>query len=456
MSLVDSFDLQNPWRDGRSFKVEGFIKRNIMDDIAQWMDDEDVLVLLGPRQSGKTTIIKKLIEDLAGSINTEAIFYFNLDDETLIKLFRNPGEFIKFIRAYLPEGKAFVFIDEVQRVREAGLFLKYIYDAGLNIKLIVSGSSSLEITAKVKEYLTGRKKVFRIYPLSFNEIVRHKRQVPAQLLSNRTSTEEIIKYHGLFGEHLLSELMDYMSYGGYPKVYLRQEHKKKETELSEIFSSYVKKDVTDYLRIEQVDVFNRLVSLLAFQTGNLVNKQELSATLQTAWVTIEKYLRILEETFVIKLLPPYYTNKRKEITKMHKVYFMDTGLRNFIVRNFMPFDVRADKGALFENVFFTERIKHIKDPSSTCFWRTQAGAEVDYILIEGEKIIPVEIKATRLKAPKLTKSFKNFIDAHKPENALIATLDFCGEMTYSGTHVKFIPLPLVVFNSEALPDLLSY
>lgn len=448
MSLIDSFNLQNPWRTGQPYRVEGFIERNVLNEIKQWMDDEDVLVLLGPRQSGKTTIIKKLIEGLTGYISRDALFYFNLDDRALIELFRRPEEFIKFIRAYLPEGKAFIFIDEVQRVNEAGLFLKYIYDIGLNIKLIVSGSSSLEITAKVKEHLTGRKKVFRIYPFSFNEIVKHKRQIPANLLLNTANTKDITEYQSLFGEYLRSELMDYMSYGGYPKVYLRKESEKKEAELSEIYSSYVKKDVTDYLRIEQVDVFNRLVSLLAFQTGNLVNKQELSAALQTAWVTVEKYLMILQETFVIKLLPPYFTNRRKEITKMQKVYYMDTGLRNFIVRNFTTFDARADKGALFENVFLTERIKHLKDPSSTGFWRTQAGAEVDYILIEGEKIIPVEVKATKLKAPKLTKSFKNFIDAHNPEHAVVATLDFCGEMTYSKTSVKFIPLPLLAYEPE--------
>jgi len=314
----------------------------------------------------------------------------------------------------------------------------------LNIKLVVSGSSSLEITAKVKEYLTGRKKVFRVYPLSFCEIVKHKGQIPAGLFPEKTDVKKIIEHQRLFGEYLLSELKDFITYGGYPKVYLRKEPEKKEAELSEIFSSYVKKDVKDYLKIERVDVFNRLVSLLAFQIGNLVNKQELSVSLQTAWVTIEKYLKVLDETFVIRLLPPYYTNRRKEITKMQKVYYMDTGLRNFIVRNFTGLNARADKGVLFENIFFTERIKQLKEPSSLGFWRTQAGAEVDFVLIDGEKITPVEVKATRLNRPKLTKSFKNFIDAHKPEDAIVTTIDFCSEITYGKTAVKFIPLPWMV------------
>lgn len=383
-------------------------------------------------------MISELIDN---GVEPEALFFFNLDDQNLLDLFKRPEDFLKFIRAYHPAGKAYIFIDEVQRVKNAGIFLKYLYDLQPNIKLIVSGSSSLEISAKTKEYLTGRKKVFNIHPFSFTEILSYKAKLPDKILSNDLfDIDNINKKHSIFGAYLKEAMEELIIYGGYPKVLLRKTPEKKKAELYEIYSSYIQKDVKDYLKIENIAVFNRLVSLLAFQIGNLVNRQELSISLQSAWVTIEKYIRILEETFVVKMLPPYYTNKRKEITKMHKVYYLDSGVRNFIAGNFSLLDQRPDKGPLYENIFFSEISKVIKAPIEIRFWRTQAGAEVDFIITRATRIIPVEIKAGRLKKAIISKSLKNYITAHEPATAIIATTDFCGKTTYGKTNIYLIPL----------------
>lgn len=323
------------------------------------------------------------------------------------------------------------------------MFLKNIYDLDAGIKLIVSGSSSLELRAKIKEYLTGRKKEFLLHPFSFKEFLRAKNlALPSIKLKNWSNLEELNR---IYGDDLRKGFLEYVIFGGYPKVVLHQTRGRKISELEEIYKSYIKKDIKDFLRIEDVTSFNKLVSLIAYQIGNLINKHELSTTIGASWKTIEKYLTILEETFILKLVSPYSSNRRKEISHMPKGFYFDLGLRNFIVKNFDDLEKRGDRGNLVENFTFKELIKSIRAPQEICFWRTQAKAEVDFIIVSGERVVPLEVKFAKFKKPSTSRSYKSFRESYHPKLGIVLTQDFLGKVKMMETEVIYLPAYLFSF-----------
>lgn len=443
LNIVQEFLLQNPWREGKQVKLpDNFIPRDIVSKVFDWMDEPDILVILGPRQSGKTTALKKIILNLSASTPPENIFYFNLDSGPIRELFSEAASFVRFIKDYQKEeGRVFVIADEVQRIENAGLFLKNLYDAQLDFKMIVSGSSSLEIKARIKEHLTGRKKLFHLLPLSFAEFIRRE-SLPSSLFDSDKLGEEQDR---LYGQHLKSCLEEFAIFGGYPKVVLQKNPDKKIEELKEIYSSYIQKDVVDFLKVERSDVFNKLVALLAYQTGNLVKKEELSTSLASSWTTVGKYLQILTDTFVVNLLLPYFTNRRKEITQMPKVYFTDTGLRNYVCSSFSNLEMRPDKGAIIETVVLSELAKRLKEPQEIRFWRTQTKAEVDFVILKNRMPIPVEVKFSRLKKPAVTRSFRSFIDSYQPKQAIVLNSNLLAKARIKDTEVLFLPVHWFIF-----------
>jgi predicted AAA+ superfamily ATPase len=259
--------------------------------------------------------------------------------------------------------------------------LKIIHDHFSHVKLIVSGSSTVEIKKRFQESLTG---------------------------------------------------------GGYPRVVLEENREKKIDELSEIYNSYLRKDVKDFGAVENIEAFNKLVSLLAFQIGQLVNLEELTLNLRLSRKTVERYVFLLENTFAVRFIKPYFSNKRKELSKMPKVYFEDTGLRNIVVKNFQSLSMRADSGSLFKNAVWGSLEKSLKILEEIKFWRTQAGAEVD-LIIEGKQPLPVEIKYRSFKQPRITLGLKNFIRNYTPSEARVVTRDFSGKINFEGTEVNFLP-----------------
>jgi len=328
------------------------IPRQLANQIThQITHDDKVVVVYGARQTGKTTLIREVLSSLPYKclrVNMDQRKYLDvLSSRDASKIRSLTGDY------------DLLFIDEAQRIPEAGLNLKIIHDEIPSLKLIVSGSSSLDLAAKISEPLTGRKAVFTLYPVSCGEMLGY--QTPFEV---RERLEELLIY------------------GSYPEIITAGTLNRKRKILEEIGNSYLFRDVFDLMQLRNRDRLHDLLRTLAFQVGSEVSLNELSNTLKMNRETIESYLVLLEETFIIFRLRGFSRNLRKEVSKMAKYYFYDTGIRNLMVNNFNPLSQRNDTGQIWENFLVCERIKHLSYSGiNACgwFWRTYTGAELDYI-----------------------------------------------------------------------------
>ena len=314
------------------FDSNRLIKRDAFPRLIKSMDTGKVEVIYGPRQSGKTTLLMFLIDYLNRSgVPAENIWYVNLDMITDYTPFDNAQQFLFQFESAMRRGRTYLFIDEVHRLKNPGLFLKGLYDSRKDIKVFVSGSASFEIKAKVKEFLTGRKKVHQILPLSLREIIASRGLFPVDLLNKKLepgSMEEWVDAQRMFGKYLDDELEKVTAYGCYPAVYSASNSENKLEELYDIFNTYLKKDIFDYFRIDRPEVFNNLVKLVSNQVGNVMNVTELCSTLSSARNTVERYLDILRDTFITSTLTPFTTNRRNEVRYAGKIFFIDLGIKN--------------------------------------------------------------------------------------------------------------------------------
>ncbi len=386
------------------------ILRDITIKSKKYWNTDEILIFLGARQSGKTTILKQIQSD----IEREGFrcFFLNLEDPDYLKLLNeHPKNLFKIfaIDGKIAEKKTVIFVDEIQYLKDPSNFLKYLYDEYKEkIKLIVSGSSAFYIDSKFKDSLSGRKHLFFVPTLSFKEFLRFKRE---ELLSgkdiSRLSLDEEKDIEILYRE--------FMTYGGYPRVVLA-ETAEKEERLREVAYSFVKKDIYES-GIKQEESFYGLLRILAEQTGNLVNSSELANTLNVSKTAIDNYLFVAQKSFLIHLAKPFFRNMRKEITKMPKVFFLDLGLRNFFAKNFEPFDSRHDKGRVFENAVFRQLLD-TNHKDDIRFWRTSDQKEIDFVV--GEKTA-IEVKAD-------SKTFKDknllaFLASYPEVKFILATMN---------------------------------
>ena len=403
-----------------------FIPRKIVFEIKKHLKEKEISLLLGPRQAGKTTILNYLKTEL--DRNGEKTLYLSLDNFEDRRLFTTQNELLKKLELVFGEAFGYVFIDEIQRLENAGLFLKGLYDMNASYKFLVTGSGSLELKANVIENMTGRKKIFRVLPLSFSEFVSH-----------RTGFKED-KIHSFFdvekeeGARLFNE---YSIYGGYPRVVLSKEKEQKIAMLSEIYTSYIDKDVKALIGIEKDVAYRELIRYLSGTIGNIINRAEIARTIGITEKTVMQYLDVLEKTSVTSIVRPYYRNITKELTKSPKVYFFDSGLRNFAVQNFQDFAVRDDKGKLFENLVFI-RLCELGLPFPIKFWRTQSGAEVDFIIEQKEGIVPIEVKSAASVAS-VSRGLMSFIKKYHPSRAYIYTPFFRNDIVRDGAQISCIP-----------------
>jgi len=326
-----------------------------------------VVILYGARQLGKTTLSKLLIEEMGYktvSINADQSKYIDvLSSKDLYKL------------RSLVQGYELLFIDEAQRIPEIGINLKILTDEIPELKILITGSSSIGIADQVSEPLTGRKWTYTLFPLSLQE-----------LSFNRNKFEL---------NELLEELL---VFGSYPEVHTTINKKDKEELLTEISDSYLYKDVLDLSTIKHPGKIKDLLRLLAFQVGSEVSILELSRTLGINRETIENYIRLLEKSFILFRLSGFSRNLRKEISKQDKFYFLDNGIRNTLINNFNYLNLRSDIGQLWENFIISERVKYLhysRLRKSSYFWRTYTGAELDYIEEGDGKLTGFEIKYSK-------------------------------------------------------------
>lgn len=328
------------------------IYRKQLDTIKKRLFKQKVILLLGARQVGKTTLLKRLVKDL--DVKTE---WLNADEGDILNELIAATTSTQ-LRAMVGKGTRLVIIDEAQQVPDIGLKLKLLIDTGPNIQVIATGSSSFDSLNRTNEPLTGRKRLFYLYPLSFAEMAAY---------SSRREEKRMLERR--------------LIYGYYPEV-VNNPGSEKEV-LLEIAQSYLYKDVLRFDGIRKSAILEKLLRALAFQVGSEVSFNELARTIgNIEGATVEKYLDLLEKTYVIYKLPALNRNMRNEIKKGKKYYFFDNGIRNVLINNFSSLDYRFDKGALWENFLLSERIKHNHYTGltpNTYFWRTHDQAEIDYI-----------------------------------------------------------------------------
>ncbi|TCD12758.1 ATP-binding protein [Pedobacter frigidisoli] len=367
-------------------------------------------IVIGPRQIGKTTVVKQLAEYLKQ--NNEYVYFLTFEDPVILDAINNHAENIfnyTLLPNDVPENKRlYLIIDEVQYAKDPSNFLKLLYDKySPKLKIIATGSSAFYIDKSFKDSLAGRKKVFEFFPLAFDEFLHFKGKdnlIP--------ELEEMIKraaYQGLQNIQINGLFDEYLVYGGYPAVVLADTEEEKQDMLKELVNSYMKKDALEAGIKEELKFF-QLVRLLADQTGNLVNHHELGNTLKMASSTVENYIYLMQKSFIIKLISPFYGNIRKELTKMPKVFFLDNGLRNCLLNNFSKINERADKGELLENYIYN-RLQNLHGGDKLHFWRTADGNEVDFIVEERlniGKAYEVKYNDVQYKPSK----YKKFLEAY--------------------------------------------
>ncbi len=357
-----------------------FYPRLVTEKIKQRLSDQSIIILVGARQVGKTTILKQINEILSKQERTE---FVNLEDLEYVRLLdETPKNLFKIIAPPPQKGKIYVFVDEVQYLKNPTNFLKYIYDEYKNkIKLIVSGSSAFYIDAKFKDSLAGRKSIFHINTLSIPEVLIFKgldrlaKEVISRMAYDNISLQDLPLINKEEVERCIHQ---YLIFGGYPRVALEEDPARKEEIIEEIALSYIKKDALE-ANIRRTEKFYELFKVLSSQVGSLLNVNELSNTLNISQTSLNNYLYVMRKSLHIGLIKPFHKNLRKELTKMPKIYFMDLGLRNFFLRDFKPIQEREKPGPLYENFIFRQFVEQVS-VGDIKFWRTQSTNEVDFIV----------------------------------------------------------------------------
>ncbi len=424
---------------------ENFVERTIGQELFQALEAKKIISIYGPRQSGKSSLMGWLINVLLKKgIPPKNLYYASMDYLDLHLIFSDTRKLLKMIKEESDtEKEIFLFIDEIQRLENAGLILKQIYDTRNNIRIITSGSSILGIKEAVKEHLTGRQMFFVLYPFSFFEFLKANKSLPGKRL-RRYRPEEMKEFNELYGERLLNHWKEYVISGGYPEVVAFP--KRKEWLFSSLFSIYIERDVAGLLSKANFQKFQDFTRLIASDIGKIYNRQAVSRILGRDIRTIEKFEDILLITFIAYKLTPFYTNIRKELRKSPRFYYIDTGFRNYILgesnKGFIT-------GPLFENAVISEAIKTFSSGQIKFhWWRSKGGAEVDLILKKGKDIIPVEIKSVQYGEPKLTRSFISFIEHYNPQRAYFITNNYCDRVFFKDTEVYFLPSYLISFLEE--------
>jgi len=365
--------------------IERTLKSSLL---AQW-DSGKVLIVTGPRQAGKTTLLRNICDEKGSYL------FINGDDPEVKALFEKAGE--NKLRQIIGKHTT-VFIDEAQRIPDIGLIAKIIHDRMENIRLIISGSSALEISSAVNEPLTGRKWEYFLYPVSWQELVNYTGYLEAR-----------------------KQLEQRLIYGMYPETIVS--NKDPQMLIKSLAGSYLYKDLLQYEGIRKPELLDKLLVALALQIGSEVNYNELASLLRVDRNTIERYIDLLEKAFVVFKLHPLSRNLRNELNTGRKIYFYDNGIRNALIGDFKVLEMRNDKGALWENFMISERMKRnaYKDwYGRSYFWRTYQQQEIDLIEEIDGGFQGFEFKWSRKSR---TMFSKTFVDSYHPSQTICINPD---------------------------------
>lgn len=330
--------------------IPRIIETDLMQRLELTPGTNKVIIIYGARQVGKTTMVKRLTESLS-----KRSAYFNCDYYDVQSMFswENAGNLSNVVR-----NLDIIVLDEAQRIRNIGLVLKILHDEFPQIQIIATGSSSFELSNQVNEPLTGRKAVYKLFPLAFKEFNRN-----AGFVECRRNLTRVMRF------------------GLYPSVILNDDRQAQEN-LNEITSSFLFKDILEFQYLKKPEILLNLLKLLAFQISNEVSYTELAGKLQVDQTVVQRYVQLLEDNFVIFRLQALKRNLRNEIGKTRKIYFWDLGIRNAVIQRLHTMDMRDDTGALWENFCIAERLKFLNyqhQQVNSYFWRTYSQREIDYI-----------------------------------------------------------------------------
>ena len=355
------------------------IKRALFQKLNEKFNKGKAIVLLGPRQVGKTTLINTCLEG-------QDFLFLNGDDPEIRNLLENTG--VSKLRLIIGKN-TLVFIDEAQRIKDIGLIAKMIIDQFKEVQLIVSGSSALEINQSTQEPLTGRKFEYQLFPISWEEFENHVGYLEAN-----------------------TQLEERLIYGMYPDV-LNNRSEAGEI-LKQLTTSYLYKDVLSITGIKKPELLDKLLKALALQIGSEVSYNELANLLQIDKTTVSKYIDLLEKAYIVFRLNSYSSNQRNEIKNNRKIYFYDNGIRNMIINNLNPLELRTDKGALWENFLISERIKlqqYNQLYTNNYFWRTVQKQEIDFVEETNGQVTAYEFKWNSKGKAKIPAVFLNQYNA---------------------------------------------
>ena len=358
------------------------IKREIYERIKTKLFKGKAIILIGARQVGKTTLLQMFMDEYKDSS-----LYLNCDEFDVREILRDATS--TKLKAIFGD-KKLILIDKAQRVENIGLTIKIIVDVLKQYQVIATSSSSIGLTEQVNEPLTGRKYEFTLFPISWKEFVNHV----GYLEANRDLENRLI-------------------YGMYPEVILKAEEQKQT--IKNITQSYLFKDVFTYKDLKKPEVLEKLVKALALQIGNLVSYNEISQLLKVDVETVQRYIDILEKSYVIFRLPSFQRNMRNELSKSRKIYFYDLGVRNAIINNFLPLNRRTDVGSMWENFLIVERMKNNFNAEqffNYYFWRTHQKQEIDFVEEREEELLAIEFSFNPNSKKRIPRTFiENYPEA---------------------------------------------
>ncbi|MBU4030853.1 ATP-binding protein [Patescibacteria group bacterium] len=365
-----------------------YIKRNIEKKFKKYfLNAPEIIAVVGPRQSGKTTLVKHLLESRKKKV---MLSFDNQEDRQMFE--NNPDD---FAGVYIKKGSV-LFIDEFHYAKNGGKILKYIYDAYDHPKIIISGSSGIDLTIKAVKYLVGRVFIINLYPFDFREFLRSKDVSILKLYDKYKKSFNFAEGQDLsiFGKEIYKKFLryyeEYILFGGYPRVVLEKNKEVKKQILKDIYNTYFLREVKDILGLIDDYKLSNLIKALSLQVGNLIDYEELGQSSGFDFKTLKKYLNFLEKTYICRFMRPFFKNKRIEVVKNPKVYFIDMGMRNLIANDFRAVNERTDGGALLENGLASQFIKQEIDVN---FWRDKNKNEIDFVLSLGNgKLVALESK----------------------------------------------------------------
>ena len=368
-----------------------------------------IVVLIGARQVGKTSLMK--------SIETDAkSLFLNGQDPEVAGLFEKLSTLETYLKVYLePNLDALLLIDEFQFIHGVSTMLKLLTDKYPDLKILCSGSSSIDILQKVEESLAGRVRTIEVLSLSFEEYLLFQ----DEKIFNLYNSLDINTQNSALTTSIENLYQEYLLFGGLPRAALTQARSEKMEILNDIYKTYLLRDVRSFIANQDFVGFNKLLRILASQIGNLMNINEISRVVALPYRKCEEYISLLEQMYIIKTIEPYFTNKRKVIGKMKKVYFCDLGLRNCIEENFNDLEYRTDKGAVFENAVMLELWRNKNSGGKLQFYRTSDGVEIDFVVNKLNDIFAAECKYKMLSKPISIASFTNFCESENIQKRYI-------------------------------------